>query len=181
MNWHCPRCETFNRTGVTHCEVCDLVKPKRRTATKKTNSSRAAPMDLIRNNLPVKSASGEETLGFKVIDRRSSSVIKPSEIKPVVTKTSDPPLPSPDGKHFAKGTTEVQPSATPGGAITDAILWLVMIGFNIYFLYDFIVNQKLGIGSLILGMIFGNLILLVVIGVVLEFLKWLISPPNSTK
>lgn len=176
MKWQCPRCETFNRAAEAHCDVCDLAKPKRKTATKKKNSSLAAPTDLMRNNLPTKSASGGETFGFKVIDRRSSALAKSIESgKPVTTKFSEPPISS--------LPTADQSSATQGAAaVIDAISWLALLGFNIYSLYDFIAVQHLEIGWLILGMVWQNFFLLLFIGAVTTFLKWLLSPPpDATK
>lgn len=177
MNWQCPRCETFNRAAEAYCGVCDIAKPKRRatkTATKKTDSSLFAPKDLTRSDLPVKPTRGEEPLGFKVIDRRSSALAKSAgSSKPVTMKPSEPPISS--------TPTGVQPSATPGGAIVDLLLWLVVIVYNVYVIHDLWFVQKLSVVWFVVGMVFTNMIGLAILGGILGFIKWLITPTDSAK
>ena len=170
MNWQCPRCETFNRTAEAHCGVCDLAKPKRMRTTKTATKTK----DLLPIELPKKTSGGGRTLSFELIDRRSSTLSKSAESgKTITPATSEPPTSS--------TPTDAKPGATPGAAIVNLLGWLAVIVFNIYIINDLWFVQKLSLAWFIIGMIYTNLIGLVILGGIIEFIKWLISPADSAK
>lgn len=169
MNWQCPRCETFNRAAIKYCEVCELAKPPKKaatkTATKETSLAFVKPPDKTRGDSVTKPLLETFKPTVKVADRRPvSATTKPAEAKPVASKTPAPP-------------PVVQ---STGGIVIDVISWLALLGGNVYLLYDYIAIRSLGSGSVLLGMVFGNLILLIIIGTLSWVLKWLLNPPDST-
>ena len=170
MNWQCPRCETFNRTAEAHCGVCDIAKPKRTRTTK--TAKKATDLSFV--ELPKKTSGGERALGFELIDRRSSTLAKSTEsVKTVTPKPAEPLI--------STKPTSAQPDATPGAAIVNLLALVALIVFNIYIINDLWFVQKLSLGWFVVGMIYTNFIGLVILGAILEFIKWIISPADSAK
>lgn len=176
MNWQCPRCETFNRAAEKRCEVCELAKPPKRAAaktmTKDTGLTFFPLLDSTRSGGGlVKPA---EKSGIKITDRRSAVLTKSAadDGKSAESKSSAPPEVS-----TAPGI-QMDKTISPNMAF---VLFLLLIAGNVYLVYDFAFRQEIGIGSWLLGMVFGNVILFIVLGIIAQFITWITNlskPPE---
>lgn len=170
MNWQCPRCETFNRAAEKQCEVCEFAKPPKRAAAKtaiKDTTLKFFPLpDSTRSGgALVKPA---EKSSIRITDRRSVELTKSaaSDDKSAASKSSAPP------------EVSTPPEVQSGEAIspnTAFVLFLLWIAGNIYLFYDLTFNQEVGVGSWILGMVFGNIIFMLILGVIGQFITWVIN------
>ena len=110
-----------------------------------------------------------EKWSIKVTDRRSVALTKPAgDDKSSASKSSAPEVSTP-------------PDVQPGEDVsrnTAFFLFLLWIVGNIYLFYDLTFNQEVGIGSWILGMVFGNIILMLILGAIGQFITWLTNPPE---
>lgn len=170
MNWQCPRCETFNRAAEKHCEVCELAKPPKRAATKtvvKNTGLTFLPPDSMRSGALKKP--GEKS-SIKIIDRRSAGTTKPAgDDKSATSKSSvSAGVPTPT-------VNPPDENISPNMAFALFLLWIIG---NIYLFYDLTFKQDVGIGSWILGMVFGNIIIFIILGIIAQFISWLINLPN---